>query len=150
MFFGNYIFTVDGKWRISIPAPHREYLLANFNNRLTLTKHLLHNSIMIWPSTVYESFILSFNNLPAWDDGVEKLRHFFISWAFNQEFDGNGRLFIPVALREHAGLSKDVVVVGAGKTMQIWSKDRWEERNREISGNTEELRQLAKTYNILL
>ncbi|MFA6032930.1 MAG: division/cell wall cluster transcriptional repressor MraZ [Myxococcota bacterium] len=148
MFSGNYSFTLDGKSRISIPSGYREYLLSNYNNRLTLTKHLMSATILIWPSSSYEKFLERFDELPAWDEGVEKLKRFFISWAFHQEFDNNGRLFIPTPLREYAGLNRDVVVAGAGKVIQLWSKDRWDDQNLADSANPSELKDLARRLNI--
>ena len=30
------------------------------------------------------------------------------------------------ALREHAGLAKDVLWAGVGTTIELWSRDRWQ------------------------
>ena len=39
--------------------------------------------------------------------------------------DDLGRILIPQALKEAADLKKDVVVVGAGKKIEIWDRARW-------------------------
>ena len=41
--------------------------------------------------------------------------------------DKQGRIGIPTFLRASAGLERDVVVVGVGDRVEIWSPARWEE-----------------------
>jgi MraZ protein len=48
-----------------------------------------------------------------------------LAGASNVEVDKQGRILIPSVLREFAGLDKDVVLVGVGGRIEIWSKDRW-------------------------
>lgn len=43
------------------------------------------------------------------------------------EVDKQGRILIPSVLREFADLDKEVVLVGVGGRIEIWSKERWEE-----------------------
>ena len=42
------------------------------------------------------------------------------------EVDKQGRILIPASLKEHAALEKDVVLIGVGSRMEIWSKERYE------------------------
>ncbi|MDP2184426.1 MAG: cell division/cell wall cluster transcriptional repressor MraZ, partial [Xanthomonadales bacterium] len=37
-----------------------------------------------------------------------------------------GRVTVPAALREYAGLDREVVVVGNGTTVEIWDAQAWE------------------------
>ena len=48
------------------------------------------------------------------------------SSAQEGELDKQGRILISAPLREHADLTKDVVLVGVGNHIEIWSKDRYE------------------------
>jgi len=45
------------------------------------------------------------------------------------EPDKQGRILIPVKLRESAGLEKDIVFVGVLNKIEIWSKERWDSNN---------------------
>ncbi len=40
--------------------------------------------------------------------------------------DKQGRITVPPALREYAGLTKDCVVVGADTRIEIWDSAAWE------------------------
>ena len=56
-------------------------------------------------------------------------RYFFGS-ASEGSFDKQGRVLVPPTLRNAAGLEKDVVLVGVLDRVEIWDKERWDERNQ--------------------
>ena len=65
-------------------------------------------------------------------------------FVYAVEVDKQGRILLPAHLREFAGLEKDVVLVGVGSRVEIWSKDKWEAMNSdadmdEITGAMEGL-----------
>jgi DNA-binding transcriptional regulator/RsmH inhibitor MraZ len=43
-------------------------------------------------------------------------------------------------LRDYAGLQKDVVLVGEGKRIEIFAKERWLEEARKIEDNFDQIR----------
>ena len=40
--------------------------------------------------------------------------------------DSNGRILLPLLLREYAGIDKQVILVGQGKKFELWSKAAWQ------------------------
>ena len=48
-----------------------------------------------------------------------------LSGADDQRPDAQGRISITARMREYAGLTKDVVIAGVGKRMEIWDADEW-------------------------
>ena len=42
---------------------------------------------------------------------------------------------IPAALRECAGLEKDVVLAGVGDCIEIWSQERWDALNLDTEND---------------
>lgn len=68
----------------------------------------------------------------------------FLAGATACEVDKQGRILLPLILREFAGIEKDAVLVGVGSRIEIWSKERWLEANsyddmEEIAQNMEGL-----------
>jgi len=49
------------------------------------------------------------------------------SSASEVELDGQGRIPLTKELREHAGLTKNVSVVGTGLYVQIWDSDKYKQ-----------------------
>jgi len=50
----------------------------------------------------------------------------FMAFAAEVVPDQQGRVVIPQALRDHAGLGSEVVVNGSGARAEIWARDRWD------------------------
>ena len=51
------------------------------------------------------------------------------------EIDKQGRFLISSNLREFAGLTKDVVIIGMNSRVEIWSKEKWNECDENISAD---------------
>ena len=49
-----------------------------------------------------------------------------IAPAQEVEFDKTGRLSVPQSLRDYAGLTKDCVIMGVTKYMELWDAERYE------------------------
>ena len=55
-----------------------------------------------------------------------KMRPLF-AHAAKCELDSQGRILLPQALRDFAGLKKNVTVVGSGECAEIWDSEKWNE-----------------------
>ena len=55
-----------------------------------------------------------------------KMRPLF-AYAARCELDGQGRILLPQHLREFAGLTKSVTVVGSNNHAEFWDSARWDE-----------------------
>lgn len=70
--------------------------------------------------------------LPISDPQVRRLKRYMFSGAAEVEVDGQGRLVIPSALKEYAGLRQAVVVIGAGDHFEIWDGEKWQAHLLEL------------------
>ena len=52
---------------------------------------------------------------------------FFSAGSSECELDTQGRIVVPVSLREYIGLQKEIAVIGAFKHVEIWNRDKWSE-----------------------
>ncbi len=59
------------------------------------------------------------------------LQRLLIGHATDVEVDGSGRVLLPPMLREFAGLSKKLVLLGQGNKIEIWSEELWQPRLAE-------------------
>jgi len=73
---------------------------------------------------------------PLSREGRLMARHFF-SAAIEAELDKQGRVMIPGALAQSAGLGREVVVAGVYDHLEIWDRTTWREQLKEVEGSAE-------------
>lgn len=123
MFMGEYNHTIDAKSRLIIPSKFREILGDEF----VITKGL-DGCLFVFDNTEWTAFEEKLQKLPSLTNpDVRKFVRFFMAGATAVEVDKQGRILIPTSLKDFAALEKDVVLIGVGSRMEIWSKERYEE-----------------------
>ena len=63
---------------------------------------------------------------------AEQIRREVLAGAEKQSPDAQGRIFISQKLREKAGITGDVTVVGNYNRAEIWATDKLEETQNEV------------------
>ena len=114
---GVYQHSLDIKGRLFIPAKLREELGDVFFVTLSMEKCLSAYSSESW-----DKFIEKIKTMPKTKQ--IKMRPMF-AHAAKCELDGQGRILLPQALRDFAGLTKNVAVVGSGECTEFWDADEW-------------------------
>jgi len=114
---GVYRHTLDAKGRLFIPAKLREELGDVFYVTLSMEKCLTGYSEESW-----SRFMEKIKAMPRVKQ--IKMRPLF-SHAAKCELDSQGRILLPQALRDFAGIEKNVAVVGAGECAEFWDETAW-------------------------
>jgi len=118
MLLGEYNHNVDEKGRVSVPAKFREDLGASF----IVTKGL-DSCLFIYSKIEWNTFETKLKDLPLTNPNARNFIRFFFSGATECELDKQGRINIPQNLREYAGLSKDVSIIGVSTRVEIWDRE---------------------------
>lgn len=136
MFRGNSFHTIDPKGRFIIPARFRDVLQSSSFNSLMISK--MDNALVAYPFEEWQKIEQRVLNTAVKSDTIRRFRRFFIGGAFECPHDKQGRILIPPALREYAGLRKEIVLVGVLNHFEIWAKENWhsEEGQFENDMNT--------------
>lgn len=121
MFMGEYNHTVDAKGRVFVPSRFRETLGDEF----VVTKGL-DGCLFVYDNNEWAAFEEKLKALPITNKDARQFVRFFLAGAAGVEVDKQGRILLPLSLREFAALAKDVVLIGVGSRIEIWSKERWE------------------------
>jgi MraZ protein len=131
MFEGTVSLSLDAKGRLAIPARYRDALAtAIAHGPLVLTAHP-DQCLWLLPLATWEPLRDKLNRVPLFDSGAQSVRRVMVgSQERLESLDSTGRILIPPTLREHAGLEKNVVLVGLVDYVEIWS----EERHKQLSG----------------
>lgn len=119
-FLGTHTPKLDDKGRLVLPAKFRE----GFASGLVLTKGQ-DRAIVVWPAAEFAAYAERLNDASRSDPRVQAYQRVLFSGAFDEIPDRQGRITVPPALREYAGLDRDVVVVGKNTTAEIWDAAAW-------------------------
>ena len=114
---GEYQHSLDKKGRLFIPAKLRDELGEVFFITLSMDRCLCAYSAENW-----KIFSDKVSAMPFVKQ--RKMRPLF-ALAARCELDSQGRALIPQNLREYAGLTKSVTVVGCNNHAELWDSDAW-------------------------
>ncbi|MBR1523704.1 MAG: division/cell wall cluster transcriptional repressor MraZ [Lachnospiraceae bacterium] len=121
MFIGEYNHTIDAKGRLIVPAKYRDNLGEHF-----YVMKGYDDCLFVYGEEDFKALGDQIRALPLSNKASRAMSRFFLGSAQESEFDKQGRILVSAPLREHAGLEKDVVLVGVGNHIEIWSKDRYD------------------------
>ena len=125
MFRGRFEHTIDSKGRVSVPSKFREILRERYGDeRVVITT--FDSCLVMYPYKEWTLLEERASRLSMLKREVKAFVRLFFSGATECSIDKLGRILIPPALRNYAGLEKDVVLAGMLNKIEIWSKDRWE------------------------
>jgi MraZ protein len=127
VFQGASALTLDAKGRLSVPARHRDVLVATAGGALTLTKHP-DGCLWVFPRPAWETFRDKIAALPmsgAW------AKRIFLGSAMDVDIDSSSRVLISPELRASAGLTKDVMLLGMGSYFELWDAERYAAKEAE-------------------
>jgi MraZ protein len=133
LFRGRSAHVLDSKGRLSIPARFRDILRAKYDGRLVVTNHP--PCLTAYPFDEWRAVEEKFLHETAPTPELLSLQRYFLAAAVECFLDGQGRILLPVNLREEAGIGKEVVLSGMLRHFEIWSKDLLDEELRKVREN---------------
>ena len=128
MLYGGYDHTIDKKGRIAIPAKLRDA----FGETFMIAKGIFgKNCLCVYSNEQWKVLVEKIGNLPSAKSS--KVKRFLYEGAFEVEFDSQGRILIPLALREYASLENEAHIIGVDTNLEIWNKELWQKENSEYT-----------------
>ncbi len=128
MFFGTFNHAIDAKGRTSLPVKFREALAAAGEPRIVLMQYPHWRAIAALPQSVWSALVKKVMAASPLDARFQRNVLRFVSTAHEVDLDVHGRVLVPPALREWAGLQREVVWVGMGTTIQLFDKTAYAEQ----------------------
>lgn len=137
MFLGTYTPRLDEKGRLILPAKYRDELADG----LVLTRGQ-ERCIYVFSEQEFANVHQQMRQAPLTSRQARDYIRVFLSGASDETPDKQGRITIPAALREYAGLDREVTVIGAGDRAEIWDTAAWnsylEQKEAEFSSTDED------------
>jgi len=125
VFRGANSINLDSKGRIAVPAKYRQCITESTASHMIITCDPYDNCLLIFTLEHWETTEADLQSLSNSKPLHRRLKRIMLSHATEVDMDANGRLLIPGVLRERAKLQKDVMLVGHGKTFQLWDENQW-------------------------
>ncbi len=124
MFRGNAPARIDDKGRLKVPNAFRSLLEGKHGRELFLTS-LTGEYVRVYPMPVWLEIEAKLGAMPSTHPA--RLRYLDRVNYFGQaaELDTQGRVIIPMRLRESATMSGDVDVLGQYNYLDVWNHDRF-------------------------
>ncbi|MBU4263755.1 MAG: division/cell wall cluster transcriptional repressor MraZ [Proteobacteria bacterium] len=116
---------LDGKGRLNVPSRFREVLLREYDDRLLITPPW-RTCLRIYPLQEWEQMEATLLSKEKKDPQFQKMIRYLIGGSEECQIDKNGRIILPMHLRNQLDLKKDVVMMGMGPFFEIWDKDTWQ------------------------
>jgi MraZ protein len=122
-FHGAAVITLDAKGRVAIPTRHREALLDGADS-LVLTAHP-EGCVLIYPEAAWEPVRERVESFPAFNPQASWWKRLLLGFEEHVKPDGSGRVLLSPALRLHARLERDAMMVGQGRYFELWDSGVW-------------------------
>jgi MraZ protein len=127
MFIGSFKYSIDTKGRVSIPAKLRKFVDPRSNDAFVMTRGTS-KCIDVYPMNFWEELVQSkLNQLNSFEPQEAMFLRMFLQQASEDKLDSQSRLLIPKNLVEYAEISKEVLILGAIKKIEIWNPHNYEE-----------------------
>ncbi len=122
MFLGEFEYRIDEKGRVPLPPKFRRELREGVVLSTGSEKCIIAYSLAEW-----NKFAASLTSGAVAASKMRRLNRAFFATAFNLGVDKQGRIALPVPLREYAGIEEELVIIGANNYLELWNKAQWEE-----------------------
>jgi len=137
--FGQFAQQFDAKHRLTLPPALRRAIgEAELKAGLILTRGL-DGCLWAFPASGWGAATAELCRSTFGSRDARTLERLFLGGAVQVPVDRQGRLEVPDALRERAGINGEVLLVGVGARIELWAPARWQAVESEAGDRYEEL-----------
>lgn len=131
---------LDDKGRLAIPKRFREALQQVCGGEVVLTIDIHDACLLMYPMPVWQQIEHKLMAMPNMDPSTRRVQRLLLGHAVDMELDAAGRVLVPDALRQHACMDKELMLVGQGNKIEFWSAEQWHaQRDAWVAATREEL-----------
>jgi MraZ protein len=132
-FSSNSTHKIDGKGRVSIPAPFRKVLDLEAQPGVVLIPGIRgEGAIEGFGHSRFEELVESIDAMNPLEEETLALADTVMGEAHHLALDENGRIVLGAELKRFAGLDGQALFVGLGRSFQIWNPEAYAERKQSM------------------
>ena len=146
-FTGEFYNIIDQKNRLSIPAKYRKALDLSNDKTFVLTRGF-DACLFLYPLDEWKQVENQLSSLSSIRGKHRNFIRSIVRHANYVQHDSQGRIQIPDALLEYANITKDVMVIGVIKKIELWDQSTLEKyENTKDNVTDTDFDELAKEIN---
>ena len=138
MFYGTHEHTIDEKNRLTLPAKFRDGL----GGEIVLVRGI-DRTVDVYPRKTLGGERRADHRLDSLTREAREMKRFVFAGAAVTEVDKQGRILVPPDLARHAGLGREVAVVGVHDHVEIWDRPEWASHVSAIEGSVGDVAERA-------
>ena len=127
---------IGEKKRIALPKKFRDEL----GDSIILTRGY-EGALIIVNKKMWENIAKDVIHGSFINKDIRDTSRFLVGGASEIKLDSQGRFVIPEALFDYANLKTDIVFLGLVNWIEIWDKNKWEDRLKYLQSHGEEIAQ---------
>jgi MraZ protein len=134
LFIGTFYHNLDAKNRVTVPRKILEKAVSNGRSSKFYVSMGMEDCLFLFTEKRWEELTQSLDSVSLGKLEARDFQRLFFSDTYEVDVDGSGRILIPDVLKSSAGLTREVVFLGAGSRVEIWDAERWKTRKSKIAG----------------
>jgi len=143
MFLGESTHSIDEKNRLFVPKRLQQGLVRNEAGQLgAIVTRGFEGCLFLFAEEGFGDVLSRLTTQAFTGAKRRKMQRLFFANTHRGQLDASGRVLLPEKLKELAGITKEVVLVGCVDRVEIWAKERWESYESENSDAFDELDQV--------
>lgn len=143
MFRGNHPTRVDEKGRLKIPADFKRQIDKDYGADFYVTS-MDGEGADVYPLQEWQKIEEKMARIPNFNPAKKKLMAIVSYYGQISEMDSQGRVLIPQILREKAGITGDMVVLGMQDHLRIENRGKFEQKMQAESLLAEDRQSLSE------
>lgn len=126
-FVSNYTKKVDAKGRVSVPPSFRAILQRLGDEQIYTQLSLETASVIAGGQGLLEQLEARMSELDPFSRDYDDWAAHFYSGSDYLKIDGDGRVVLTDAIREHTGIADEAVFAGRGASFHLWEPAKFNE-----------------------
>ena len=133
---------LDAKGRLVLPSRLKSVLPEASKKSIIIRKGFEPN-LIVYPLHEFQNIYTRISSLNEFSSEQRKLKRNLFSSISQVDLDSNGRFLLPKSMIFHTRLEKDVILVGMGNVIELWSPDNYK---KYLINDANEFSKLAQKY----
>lgn len=125
MYRGATAVNLDNKGRLAVPTRYRDVLIEKSEGLMVCTIDLHHPCLLLYPLPEWEIIEKKLANLSSINPVERRIQRLLLGHASECQMDRAGRILLGNTLRQHAGLHKEIMLVGQFNKFELWDEQTW-------------------------